>query len=415
MAPKNVKRAAQASKAAPAMKVAKVAKPEAASKRDSLLDPVLEVIEQAEDLTDSCKKMLLAGAPSALSTPADERHAVLARVVVMVGEVVEGTRSKLQGSIDTETAKLGEVEATRAKLDSHVQQAEGVLSSAVEVVEAKQAALADAQKTTREKQAILDEAKATQQKEDAALEAARKEKEEYEVAFNDNFKILRDEELEFAKANDLQAALLKYAQGINVDSSLLTSLPTACTKPPATRGAFDSMVFQELEKELVEHLRKLTETITNAAPAAAERAEAVAAAQSAFEVAEKAQQLAAEELAAAEASRNERASELATAKEEVQKFAPEYEKATKTRDEKVVALAQFEKLNAACFVELRDRVAKKEAPAPEAEAAVDNVAVDEEEKVADEPAAGSGPVAGDVVMKEVPHVAPAVTVEVGGA
>eukprot|EP00928_Gymnodinium_smaydae_P017918 TRINITY_DN16837_c0_g1_i2.p1 TRINITY_DN16837_c0_g1~~TRINITY_DN16837_c0_g1_i2.p1 ORF type:complete len:400 (+),score=98.86 TRINITY_DN16837_c0_g1_i2:67-1200(+) len=376
MAPKNAKRSApkaSPSKASPS-KAAKVSKAAAASKRNTLLDPVLEVIEQAEDLTDSCRQMLLAVAPHCLSTPADERHASLVRAVAMIGEVVEGARSKLQSSIDTETAKVGEVEAAKAKLDSNVQQAEGVVSAAVEVVKAKQAALADAQKTTSEKRAILDDAKATQQKEDATLDAARKDKEEYEVAFNEQFKVLRDEELEFAKANVLQDALLKYAQGINVDTSLLTSLPTACTKPASQRGAFDTMVFQELEKELAEHLRKLTETITNAAPAAAKRAETVAAAKSALDVAEKAQQLAAEELAAAEASQSERASVLAAAKQEAQAFVPEYEKATKVRDERVTALAQFEKLTLACFVELRDRVAKKETPPePAAEAAVETV------------------------------------------
>eukprot|EP00928_Gymnodinium_smaydae_P065366 TRINITY_DN48523_c0_g1_i1.p1 TRINITY_DN48523_c0_g1~~TRINITY_DN48523_c0_g1_i1.p1 ORF type:complete len:414 (-),score=167.04 TRINITY_DN48523_c0_g1_i1:112-1281(-) len=372
-----------AAKSAPAKKAKQGAgKP----KQDPLLSPVLELIEEAEDLNVSCKKMLLALAPDSLTTPADERHEVLSRIVAMIGTVVEGTRSKLQGSIDRETARVSEAEATKAAHEAEVEKAETLLTAAREVVETKEAARSEAQKTTAEKQAALDETKATQQRENAALDAAHKGKEDYEVAFREQFKALQEEELEPAKATALQVALLQFVKTINLDPSLLTSLPTACTKPPSQRGGFDNMVFQELEKELIAHEQKLTETITNGAPAAAARAEAVAAAQAALDAAEAAQKLATDALTAAEARRDECSAAASAAKAAVSKSEDERRQAAQARDVQVQTLEHFEKFNASCFAELRDRVAKPAAPA-----------------VAEAPA------------KEAPEAPAAVTVDVGGA
>eukprot|EP00928_Gymnodinium_smaydae_P090613 TRINITY_DN74399_c0_g1_i1.p1 TRINITY_DN74399_c0_g1~~TRINITY_DN74399_c0_g1_i1.p1 ORF type:complete len:399 (-),score=124.48 TRINITY_DN74399_c0_g1_i1:83-1279(-) len=398
MAPKNAKRSAQNSKDAPAPKSAKVAK----SANDSLLEPVLEAIQQAEHLPGACKHMLLTIAPRCLTTPSDERDEVLARSVAMIGEVIEARRQVMQGLIDEEVAGMGEMEKTKQKLDESVQEAEARLASALEVLEAKKLALTEAETVTSEKQVTLNEKKTTQQEEDAAINAARKEKAEYEAAFNDHFKTLRDQELEYAKAHQHQEAILVYAKAMNLEASLLSSMPNACTKPPSQRGAFDQMVFQELEKEFVDHMKKLDDKIADGAPAAAERAQAVEAADAEFLAASATQRSAAEAAATAEGSRADCEERLASEREALRRHAPEYEQAAKRRDERVAALSQFEKLNVACFTDLRDRVAKVSAEvAPTATAAAQS--------------ADALEIAEELVKKVSEEAVQSSAVEVGGA
>ncbi|CAL1128944.1 unnamed protein product [Cladocopium goreaui] len=63
---------------------------------------------------------------------------------------------------------------------------------------------------------------------------------------------------------------------LDFDTALLTSLPSALQKDPASRGTFDNVVVTNVEDELQKRLAKLKETLAEAAPAREERASKVA-------------------------------------------------------------------------------------------------------------------------------------------
>eukprot|EP00438_Fugacium_kawagutii_P010537 Skav214534 [mRNA] locus=scaffold410:425821:445329:+ [translate_table: standard] len=70
--------------------------------------------------------------------------------------------------------------------------------------------------------------------------------------------------------------LQKLGKELGFDTALLTSLPSALQKDPASRGTFDNVVVTNVEDELQKRLAKLKEILAEAAPAREERANKVA-------------------------------------------------------------------------------------------------------------------------------------------
>jgi len=283
----------------------------------------------------------------------------------LIGEVIEATRSKMRADIDSAASCVADVDAKKQELETAVADATAHLAAAMEEEASKETALSDVRKVSDEKYAALMEAKSVETEGNAALEKAKADKEVAERTYEHSFKGLRDQELEAAQAQTHLDALTQSIAPMSVDASLLTSLPAACLKPKAARGTFDTMVFDELERSFNAHFTKLSATIEGAAPAAAERAAAVEAAEQSLSAAKEATEKAAAERDAAQTRHQEASAALAVAEGELKRFLPEHQSAAGARDERAATLKQFEDFSVASFTELRDRTSKKPDAAPE--------------------------------------------------
>lgn len=361
MAPKTAKRAAS--------QAPKDARPTKAAKADPLLEGVVDALENhAQDLPEPCKAMLLAVLPATFGTPAAERHEVQNAAVRMIEDVIETTRTKYSEEAEAEQGRAATADAEKATLEAAVGTVQAALDMSSEAQEACQKTLQEASEVVVAKKATLMEAESSKRAGSIAFEAAKGAKESFQAAHANHFKALRDGEEDGAKpsqdASAHYATLSPMVSKIGLDESLLTALPSSAAKSPKSRGPFDQMVIEQLEKSLDDHIAKLGETVDTAAPEAARLAGLVEDAQKALEEATAIQSEAAGELKEAQASCKEAADGVTAAKERVTANEAAYGAATKVRDEKAEALKGFEMWNVASFKQLKDKAATAAVAAP---------------------------------------------------
>merc|ERR1719235_1706171 len=104
MAPKKGTKRTQETKEVPAEK-----KP----KTESKFKPIVEGIDQATALSDSCRQMLLAAIPGSLGTFTEERQETQHAFVEMIGKALEEVEAGLQRSFDDQKQQLEEFEASK--------------------------------------------------------------------------------------------------------------------------------------------------------------------------------------------------------------------------------------------------------------------------------------------------------------
>merc|ERR1712194_356904 len=148
--------------------------------------------------------------------------------------------------------------------------------------------------------------------------------------------------------------LIVVLKQINADDSLLQALPSTCAKVPGDRGAFDTMVLNQLEASLNKKLEELLKVLEAETPGVEERAAAVGAADQKLAHAKAEQVTATEDHAAADAQRIESASVVVTAKAELRTHEPAMRAATKARVQAVAALENFQQNTRTPFEVLRD-------------------------------------------------------------
>jgi len=365
MAPKkNIKRTAQETKAAPpAAKKPKTDSATTEPKTDPTMTGVIEGIQQASDLSDDCRQMLLSLLPGSLAIPSDQRHEVQHTAVDMIAEALAGVEASLQASIDNQKASLTDVEGTKSELDSKVAAVEVQLSSATQFQESKKAALAEAQRGKNSAAEKLTAAQEAQRLGDAEVVVAKEQKHALDNGMDVHMKAILSEGLDEAQGEAHYKALLPVVKSLCLDDSLMTALPAACARQIAERGAFDKMVLDQLEKSLVDKAGELQKTLDESAPAAAERAAAVEAAEAELETAKAKQKEAADELVNAQKSSAEASKAVDAAKAAVKTFVPDYQKATAALDACVESLNKFKEHNMVCFETLKVKVAKQTVPA----------------------------------------------------
>lgn len=318
---------------------------------------ILEAINHplAKGLNEECRKMLVAMLPQGVCVPASERHALQDASVKMLDDVFQGILAEMQAEIDTETEKLSCVEASKASLEFKVQEASAALAEASAAFALRKATLAEAAKAVLTTKVSLADAEKEQRQGDASHNQAKKEKDSLESALAEDFRLLRDGEVEAEEAQHHYDKLAALTSTLGLEESLMTALPTSMVKKPSARGSFDTMVVAQLEEGLLRQVAKLNEVIEAGAPAAEARQAAVAAACNQLESAKQAQQLAADELNAATELQQQREKEHEASLASMANYAPEYKQATETRDSKVEQLQLFKDWNLACFETVRDR------------------------------------------------------------
>jgi hypothetical protein len=350
MAPKKgMKRTQEMTSDAPAEK-----KP----KTDSKFKPIIEGIDQACALNDSCRHMLLAAIPGSLDTPSDLRHETQHAFVKMIGQALEEVLARMQQALDDQRTKLEEFESSKSTLIGKVTEGKDALAEADNTQQSKKSALADKAQALKDAKTALEEKKEAQRTGDIAVDEASKLKSALDQVLDIDLKAIVEGEFASADAGTHYKSLEPFFVDLILDDSLKTALPITCVKPKADRGHFDIMVISELQKCFSKKQAELSQMLAEAIPRKAERDAAVEAAETHVKDAQDLQDTAAEELVSAKGLWRQAFKTVKLAEAEVAAYEPERLKVEGEKDAKAAILDNFKQYNLGCFELLRDRTSK---------------------------------------------------------
>eukprot|EP00747_Dinoflagellata_sp_TGD_P136987 gnl/TRDRNA2_/TRDRNA2_175617_c0_seq1.p1 gnl/TRDRNA2_/TRDRNA2_175617_c0~~gnl/TRDRNA2_/TRDRNA2_175617_c0_seq1.p1 ORF type:complete len:378 (+),score=142.47 gnl/TRDRNA2_/TRDRNA2_175617_c0_seq1:91-1224(+) len=356
---RGTKRAAQGEgEAAPAKKKL--------TQQEQMMEGVSSALGGSENMTPETKDMLVAMVNGSLGTAKDERHPYQASVVAMIGKALDSIQSDMKTAVGAENEKIASLEASKTGLQAAKVKASELFEEAVKKSKHKKTLLAESSVALSKAKQALKELQEAQIKGDASHTAAMKETAKHETAIADHFLPLKAGTWDSDEEAKHHLSILKpIVAKMDMEESLLTSLPTACLKPTSERGPFDNMVFDELEKILNSRLEELKSKVAAGEPEAKERQKHVDAAEAGVQDAKAGVQASAADMNAAQAEESELEAALKAAEKELEAFAPNYKKASHKRDKLVEEMEGFEAWPLECFNTLKERIvpAKQEAPA----------------------------------------------------
>jgi len=347
MAPKKGTKRVQEAKggAAPADKKPKI---------ESKFTPVVEGIQQADFLNETCRQMLLAAIPSSLGTPSNLRHDLQHTFVQMVGEALDEVEACKRRDFEEQSCKLQEVEESRAALMQALTDAQDALTNARNIVLSKKTSYDDQTKALSDAQAALHKEKEKQRTGDIASDEANSMKLALDNVIEADLKAIVAGELTIADASAHYDALAPFFGDLRLDDSLKTAMPITCVKPKAERGAFDNMVIEQLEKTFSNKASELLQRVEEAAPKKAERDAAVEAADAHVIETRALHQKAADELTIAQTSEKDTSNAVCKAQEDLNAYEPERLKAVEAKAAKGGILDNFMQNVKDYFALLRD-------------------------------------------------------------
>ncbi|CAE7878806.1 hypothetical protein AK812_SmicGene39122 [Symbiodinium microadriaticum] len=352
---KGTKRPAQEPAASEAKKLKEMLRKHGVTK--STYDGIVEAIQHplAENLTDSVRQMLLAMLPEGLCVPEDKRHEAQSSYVNMVSEIFEGILKKLNDNVAGAAAEVARIEASKSGLELRVTECDEALQAATtHAVECK-VKLADATKAVLTCKSNLGDKQKLQKEGDVAFQAAKAEKVALEGALSEDFRLLRDGEVEGALADTHYKKLEVLASNLDLEASLMSALPTCMVKKPAERGSFDTMVVAQLQDKLAKRVADLVEIIQSGEPSAAARQQAVDSAARDLDAAKQVQQQEAEALQAATDLQKACEGRRAEALLNVEQHEPQLTAAKKTVVDNEIERDVFQDRNLVCFKTLQNR------------------------------------------------------------
>lgn len=330
----------------------------------SIYDRVVEAIQFA-DVPNSVRQMLIAMLPEGICVPADQRHEYQNTHVKMILELLQGVLSKLQDGVTSATGEVARIEAAKTELLTKVQEAVDALEKANDVESTTKGNLAEVTRTVLTCKSTLADKEKERCEGDAAHEAAKEEKLVIEQALAEEFRVLRDGEVEGEDAKAHYKKLEALAGKIGFEASLMTALPTSILKKPADRGSFDAMVVAQLQEGLGKRLAQLNETIQTGAPASAERLASVEKAKKDLEMAKLKQQEVADLYLSAKQVQKDCQGAKKAADTKVKQSEPDLKAAKKIQQEAENRLENYKTKNWSSFETLRDRTCTKEVEAGE--------------------------------------------------
>jgi len=239
------------------------------------LASVDSALRDAEDEQASVVAMLRALLPHSLAVYSDERHEYQARVVDMLGGVLDGMKTKLTARTDEAVAKVAGRDNERARRRAAVTElADGVAdkkcvaarTEAVVVKEQLSYGLADEDLKIKLK---------AQKEGDRKYTAIESKKTALDSVGNDMFAPMKS-----SATSEKQVKEFTKAIGwLVLDDTLLETLPSVVGKNPAVRSEFDTVVITQVEKALVEKSSVLEVELNQLQPDKDARASLVATAQ----------------------------------------------------------------------------------------------------------------------------------------
>jgi len=289
--------------------------------------------------------------PFSLKFASDERHELQAMAVGMAQQTLQAKKSALDVAALAEANALATLKASGDQLQTTATETEHARNSQKVVVTAKAESLAQAKVAESESAKKSSDLHAERTSGQANIATMQKEKDAIETAFAEHFKPMEE--------GDGKAHLKKlepFLKMIEIESTLLTALPSSVGKAKDKRGTFDHLVLQELDKAFNVKIAALAEAVLAEGPASEQRDAAAQAADKDLE-AKKSDVVQADvenQEALTELHKREAAHEAAS--QAVNDFDPKVAELTERVSVARTALEQFEAGPLANFLTLQARV-----------------------------------------------------------
>jgi hypothetical protein len=314
---------------------------------------IKEAIEEAEGCTDRVKQMLCATLPVTVGAFKATRHTFNAKFVSIIGEVLQAEQVRMKKHVETTESSFADLTPAKAQREQAAEQASAEAKEKAEAEKAAKAAVAEAVTALKGFNTALKDAEKARKAGDAELEVVEGKKAQLVSAKQDDLAPLiagtaGDDTMSKAKV------VLEVGKSFDFDASLLSTAEPVLSKALAERGGFDNTCLDQLQGAFTSAIAGLDETLAAGAPAKAERAAVVSAAEAAktageanlADLKEKAQ-------AAKEAEAFFKAAEK-SAKDSLAAFMPDLKKAGDALDEAKEDLMDFEEGALQSFTELKD-------------------------------------------------------------
>mmetsp|Transcript_24112 Transcript_24112/g.55681 ORF Transcript_24112/g.55681 Transcript_24112/m.55681 type:complete len:371 (+) Transcript_24112:99-1211(+) len=333
-----------------------------------------ETISAQTSLSSEVKAMLLAMLPHSLGVPAVARAEHQQRVANMIASVVQEEKSRLEAAAKEEEGKVGELENSKEQLEETSRSFEELVKDAVETADRKQAALAEATASFAKAKEGFDTVMGEQKTHADAAAQAKEMKVALEVACSTHFKALSDGDWSTAGAKTHLDALMPLLKTLNFEDTLVSALPGACMRDPASRGGFDTAVLDQLKAQIETKVEELGKTAEAKESEASAMQAAVDEKREAFEECTQAKEAAAQQKDAAAKSKQELEVKLRDAKKAVVSYEPNVTAARKALKAKQDELEYFIAFNVGSLEALlhpppaKAAVTTGDAPAEDAEA-----------------------------------------------
>lgn len=244
---------------------------------------IATAMKGAEGYPPMVVKMISDNLAICLADYKEERHEFQASVASMAEQIIASIKVSIEAKIKEAEEKLAKADADKASREAAMEETK---KSAEDKVAANVAAKQEVSTVEDELKKAMQALKAAEKEQktgDAKSVADEAKKSKLENAINSVFVPCKEGALEKAAITKGISELQKLGKEYDFDNALLTSLPSALQKEPASRGTFDNVVVNNVEEELQKRLTSLKEELAKAAPDREERASKVASCAAAVE------------------------------------------------------------------------------------------------------------------------------------
>jgi len=325
------------------------------TKVDPMVGAILEAVDMTQDLSISCKAMLAAMVPQALTVPLDERHPYQNTFVNIMEECVNTTEDNMKIAVSKNEEHISALNCSRETLDKNVEDAHRVHGVKTNVMKQHKIELADLFRAVLEKRVLLSTAQQAQNAICVPIADLRKEAEICRQAISEDLAALRDDASSISDHDAPCARLVALSMRLGIEETLTASLPTVCAKKPTDRGSFDLLVVEQFEKEIISKAAEINTALGAKVASAVPLEESSVALQKELDESTAAHHLAADLLHASLAEEKEALVAYNDCKVELMNFEPTLQAAVDALEEKKAALASFQTWNKASFDVLKSR------------------------------------------------------------
>lgn len=322
---------------------------------DPMVGAILEGLDMTQDVSISCKAMLAAMVPQALTVPLDERHPYQNTFVNIVEECMNTTEDNMKTAISKDKEQISALNCSRETLEKNVEDAQKVHDVKTNVMDQHKTKLADNFRAVLEKRVLLSSAQQAHNALSAPIADLRKEAEVCRQAISEDLAAVRADAVAISDHEMLCTRLVALASRFGIEETLVASLPAVCAKKTADRGPFDLLVLEHFEQAIVSKAAEITMAIETKIASAVPLEQESVTLQKELDEATAAHHLAADVLQASLAEQKGALVDHNECKVELMNFEPTLQSAMEALDKKTAALDSFQTWNKASFDVLKAR------------------------------------------------------------
>jgi len=213
---------------------------------------------------ESCREMLVAVAPAAMTTPKDARHEDQEAVIGMVREIFTAEKMRWETRVAEANSAVDTAKAEHAEKITAKDAADADVRAQKKEVAAKLDAQAIAMEVVQECEEELQKARDLY----GAANATQKsiiDEQEHALGMQEMIKALKDGSIENPKELKKQlTTITSFLKTLEVEEALVKTLPQILGRAPADRGNFDEIALQQLNSYLDSHFNILSNRIETA-------------------------------------------------------------------------------------------------------------------------------------------------------